>query len=144
MSTCKLALLSQNRNCQILKTKSTTGYTLRPFDKAQGGEPVEPQCSGQAGIHRVKSINNFKDFNSFSPPVRHSLQECDSLEDTENTLRQAQGRLRKPKEGETIPISRREKSGEGNMSYPVKPCGAACKWLRRGKLALHRLYSNRA
>ena len=29
------------------------------------------------------------------------------------------------------------------MFYPVKPCGAACKWLRRGNLALHRLYSNR-
>ena len=31
------------------------------------------------------------------------------------------------------------------MFYPVKPfCGAAYKWLRRGKLALYRLYSNRA
>jgi len=34
---------------------------------------------------RVKSSNQYEGQNSFSPPVRHSLQECDSPEDTENT-----------------------------------------------------------
>jgi hypothetical protein len=67
-------------------TKSTTA-------KFQKLNP--PQ--GTQGFTELNYAITYKDLNSFSPPVRHSLLDCDSLENIENTER--------IKSTETIPFT---------------------------------------